>query len=86
MPAGGILGVACATPTGSIRDTTMSGKLLLAIVVAMVAAIATVLIFGGAAANVYWIGQFFLRSLQTLVVPLVMLSWSNGLRRWRRPC
>ncbi|MCA9670733.1 MAG: dicarboxylate/amino acid:cation symporter [Myxococcales bacterium] len=57
----------------------MGRKLLIAIVASIVAAVATVLIFEGGAANVYFIGRFFLGALQMLIVPLVMLSVTSGI-------
>ena len=57
----------------------MSKKLLIAIVVGVVAALITVLVFGGDAAKVYLVGQLFLGALQMLVVPLIMFSVMSGI-------
>ncbi len=57
----------------------MSNRLLIAIVIGIVAAVATVLLAGGAAAHVYIVGQLFLGLLQMLIVPLIMLSVMSGI-------
>lgn len=54
-------------------------KLLIAIVVAIVLAFASVFAFEGEMAQVYWVGEFFLRALKMIIVPLVMLSMITGI-------
>ena len=54
-------------------------KLLFAIVAAILLAFACIAVLGGAMANVYWLGEFFLKSLKMIVVPLVMLSVIAGI-------
>ncbi len=51
----------------------------LAIAVAIAAAFGCVAAFGGAMADVAWLGEFFLRALKMLIVPLVMLSMLAGI-------
>ena len=54
-------------------------RLLVAIVAGIVLAFASVLVFEGAMAEVYWIGEFFLRALKMIIVPLVMFSMISGI-------
>ena len=54
-------------------------RLLIAIVVAIVAAFAAVLLVGAPMASVYWIGEFFLRSLKMIIVPLIMFAMISGI-------
>ncbi|MFT4974510.1 MAG: Na+/H+-dicarboxylate symporter [Myxococcota bacterium] len=54
-------------------------RLLIAIVVAIVAAFGSVFLFEGAMEEVYWIGEFFLKSLKMIIVPLVMFSMISGI-------
>lgn len=56
----------------------MSTKLLIAIIVGVILAFATLWLFEGDAQHVYVIGQVFLRSLQMLIVPLIVLSVISG--------
>lgn len=54
-------------------------KLLIAIVVAIVLAFASVFVFEGDMASVYWVGKLFLRALKMIIVPLVMFSMVTGI-------
>ncbi len=54
-------------------------KLLVAIVVAIVLAFASVFTLGGAMADVYWVGELFLRALKMIIVPLVVFSMVSGI-------
>ena len=54
-------------------------RLLIAIVIAIVAAFASVFAFEGVMADYYWIGEFFLKSLKMIIVPLVMFSMISGI-------
>ena len=53
-------------------------RLLIAIVVAIVLAFGSVFAFEGAMAEVYWVGEFFLKSLKMIIVPLVICSMISG--------
>jgi Na+/H+-dicarboxylate symporter len=57
----------------------LNNRLLIAIVVAIVLAFASVLAFEGQMASVFWIGEFFLRALKMIIVPLVMFSMISGI-------
>lgn len=57
----------------------MNNRLLIAIVVAIVLAFASVLVFEGHMASVFWVGEFFLRALKMIIVPLVMFSMISGI-------
>lgn len=54
-------------------------RLLIAIVIAIVAAFGSVFAFEGVMAEVYWIGEFFLKSLKMIIVPLVVCSMISGI-------
>lgn len=54
-------------------------RLLVAIVVSIVFAFASVLAFEGQMASVYWIGEFFLETLKMIIVPLVVFSMISGI-------
>lgn len=54
-------------------------KLLIAIVVSIVAAFAAVFAFQGEMASWYWVGEFFLRALKMVIVPLVMFAMVTGI-------
>lgn len=54
-------------------------RLLIAIVVAIIAAFASVFVFEGEMASFFWVGEFFLRSLKMIIVPLVMFSMISGI-------
>jgi Na+/H+-dicarboxylate symporter len=54
-------------------------RLLVAIIVAIVLAFASVLLFQGAMAQVYWVGEFFLKALKMIIVPLVLFSMITGI-------
>lgn len=54
-------------------------RLLAAIVAAIVLAFASVLAFGGQMAQVSWIGEFFLRALKMIIVPVVVSSMISGI-------
>lgn len=54
-------------------------RLLIAIIIAIVAAFTSVFVFEGAMAGFYWIGEFFLKSLKMIIVPLVMFSMISGI-------
>ncbi|MCB9730485.1 MAG: dicarboxylate/amino acid:cation symporter [Deltaproteobacteria bacterium] len=57
----------------------MKNRLLIAIIVAIVLAFASVFVFEGQMASVFWVGEFFLRSLKMIIVPLVMFSMVSGI-------
>jgi Na+/H+-dicarboxylate symporter len=57
----------------------LNNRLLIAIVVAIVLAFASVLVFEGHMASVFWVGEFFLRALKMIIVPLVMFSMISGI-------
>lgn len=57
----------------------MQNKLIVAIVAAIVLAFASVLVFEGRMAQVYWVGEFFLKSLKMIIVPLVVFSMISGI-------
>ncbi len=54
-------------------------RLLLAIIAAIVLALAAVLVFEGQMAEVYWVGEFFLRALKMIIVPLIMFAMIAGI-------
>ena len=54
-------------------------RLLIAIVAGLVLAFASVFAFEGAMAEVYWIGEFFLRALKMIIVPLIIFSMISGI-------
>lgn len=57
----------------------MNNRLLIAIVAAIVLAFASVFVFEGQMASVFWVGEFFLRALKMIIVPLVMFSMVSGI-------
>jgi len=48
-------------------------------IVSIVLALGSVLLFQGQMASVYWMGEFFLNALKMIIVPLVMLSVISGI-------
>ncbi len=54
-------------------------RLLIAIVIAIIAAFASVFAFEGVMASVYWVGEFFLKTLKMVIVPLVMFAMIAGI-------
>ncbi len=54
-------------------------RLLVAIVAAIVLALLSVLVFEGEMAAVYWVGEFFLRALKMIIVPLIMFAMIAGI-------
>ncbi len=54
-------------------------KLLIGIVAGIVLAFASVFAFEGAMAEVYWVGEFFLRALKMIIVPLIIFSMISGI-------
>jgi Na+/H+-dicarboxylate symporter len=61
------------------RPRRATNRLLYAIVAAIVLAFASVLVFQGAMAQVYWVGEFFLKSLKMIIVPLILFSMITGI-------
>lgn len=57
----------------------MNNRLLIAIVAAIILAFASVFVFEGHMASVFWVGEFFLRALKMIIVPLVMFSMVSGI-------
>lgn len=54
-------------------------RLLIAIIVAIALALGCVVRYGGAMAEVYWVGEFFLRALKMIIVPLIMFAMVAGI-------
>ncbi len=54
-------------------------KLLIAIIIAIILAFGSVFAFEGAMASWYWVGEFFLRALKMVIVPLVMFAMISGI-------
>lgn len=54
-------------------------RLLVALVAAIALAFGSVLVFQGQMAGVYWVGEFFLKSLKMMIVPLVICSMISGI-------
>lgn len=54
-------------------------RLLIAIIAAIVLAFGSVLVWQGQMAAVYWIGEFFLRALKMIIVPLIMFAMITGI-------
>ncbi|MEL6342283.1 MAG: dicarboxylate/amino acid:cation symporter [Myxococcota bacterium] len=57
----------------------MMNRLLIAIVIAIILAFGSVFVFEGVMQDVYWVGEFFLRALKMIIVPLVMFSMISGI-------
>lgn len=53
--------------------------LLISIIAAVVLGFGSVFAFGGVMSEVYWIGEFFLKSLKMIIVPLIFFSMVSGI-------